>query len=176
MKNLYRAIIAKFELPETKAKFTEKEISPVTYIDLYAGQEQFEENFELFSQPAILVDWDVDYQTDPAMATVTIYCCYEQLRDTSNISLNRELGLKFLDYVAIIDEVMGTVESETTGKLDVVTEGFHKMDSIVDVYLLTYECSFKGRKNPLSKYQEGDYDKLGLTGQLVQNMNVEFDD
>ena len=172
MKTFYKKLIEVFEKPENKAKFTDKGISPVSYIDIYAGQEQFEENFELFAQPALLVDWDVDYGGDTPTATVTLYCCYEQLRDTSNISLNRDLGLKFLDYIDCIDEIVQTIETEKTGKLNLVSEGFNKMDSIVDIYLLTYECSYLGRKNPLSKYQAGDYDTLDLK----PNLTVEFDD
>ncbi len=166
MNTFYNKVIAVFENPETKAKFTDKGISPVSYIDLYAGQDLNEENFELFSQPALLVDWDLNYQSDTPTATVTLYCCYEQLRDTSNISMNRDLGLKFLDFVATIDAIASTIESETTGKLEIVSEGLKNMDSIVDIYLLTYECSYSGRKNPLSKYQAGDYDKLNLDGNL----------
>lgn len=171
MKTFYNKVITVFEKPETKAKFTDQGISSVGYIDLYAGQDLNEENFELFSQPALLIDWDVDYAGDVPKATVTFYCCFEQLRDTSSISLNKDLGLKFLDYIATIDEVAGTIDSETTGKLNLISEGFNKMDSIVDIYLLTYECSFKSRKNPLDKYQAGDYDKLNSNGKLVH----EFD-
>lgn len=171
MKTFYNKVIAVFEITENKAKFTDQNISPVGYIDLYAGQDLDESNFELFSQPALFIDWDVDYSGDTPRATVTFYCCFEQLRDTSNISLNKELGLKFLDYIATIDEVAGTIDSETTGKLNLVSEGFNKMDSIVDIYLLTYECSFKGRKNPLDKYQAGDYDTLDLK----RNLTIEFD-
>ena len=172
MKTFYKKAIEVFEKPETKTKFTSQNISPVSYIDLYAGQDLNEENFELFSQPALFIDWDIDYSGDVPRATVTFYCCFEQLRDTSNISLNKDLGLKFLDYIDIIDEVAGTIETEISGKLELVSEGFNKMDSIVDIYLLTYECSYSGRKNPLSKYQAGDYDKLNLEG----NLTVEFDD
>ena len=171
MKTFYNKLIEVFEKPENKAKFTDQNIAPVEYVDIYAGQDQFEENFELFSRPALLVDWDLNYQSDTPTATVTLYCCYEQLRDTSNISMNRELGLKFLDYIDIIDEVATTIETEVSGKLELVSEGFNKMDSIVDIYLLTYECSYSGRKNPLDKYQAGDYDKLNLDG----NLKYEFD-
>ena len=172
MKLFYKKVIETFEAQVNKDKFTAKNIAPVSYIDIYAGQDQFEENFELFAQPALLIDWDIDHSTDIPTVTVNLYCCYEQLRDTSNISMNRDLGLKFLDFVATIDAIASTIESETTGKLEIVSEGFNKMDSIVDIYLLTYECSFKGRKNPLSKYQAGDYDTLDLK----PNLTVEFDD
>jgi hypothetical protein len=172
MKTFYKKVLAVFENPETKAKFTDQEIPAVDYIDLYAGQDLNEENFELFSHPALFIDWDIDYSDDTPRATITFYCCFEQLRDTSNISLNRELGLKFLDYIATIDQVAGTIETEETGKLEIVSEGFNKMDSIVDIYLLTYECSYLGRKKPLDKYQAGDYDTLDLKG----NLTIEFDD
>lgn len=169
MKAFYNKLIEAFELNENKDKFGDN--TPVEYIDIYAGQDQFEENFELFQRPALLVDWDIDYSGDTPRATVTLYCCYEQLRDTSNISLNRDVGLQFLDYIETIDSIARTIESEETGKLELVSEGFNKMDSIVDIYLFTYECSFKGRKKPLDKYQAGDYDTLDLSS----NLTVDFD-
>lgn len=170
MKSFYKKVIEVFEAQATKDKFTDQNISPVSYIDIYAGQDQFEENFELFAQPALLIDWDIDHSTDVPTVTVNFYCCYEQLRDTSNISLNRELGLKFLDFVATIDEVARTIESEATGKLELVSEGFNKMDSIVDIYLFTYSCSGKAQKSP-RQYEEGDYDTLDLKS----NLTIEFD-
>jgi hypothetical protein len=166
MKTFYKKLIQTIELPDNQSKFTDQNIAPVQYIDIYAGQDQFEENFELFARPAVLVDWDINYDGDQPSATINLYCCYEQLRDTSNISLNRELGLKFLDYIAIIDEMVRTIESEETGKLELVSEGFNKMDSIVDIYLFTYKCSFTERKNP-RLYVEGGYETIDLKGKIV---------
>jgi hypothetical protein len=171
MKTFYNKLNEVFTKPETKAKFTSQGISPVGYIDLYAGQDLNEDNFELFTANALFVDWDIDHTSKPPIATLTFYCCYEQLRDTSNISLNQELGLKFLAYKDTIDEVVTTIETNTSGKLNLLKEGFNKMDSIVDIYLLTYECSFNGRKNPLDKYQAGDYN----TVDLKPTLNIEFD-
>lgn len=172
MKTFYNKVIQEFNKAENQQKFHDKGVPFVQYIDLYAGQEQFEENHELFAQPAILIDWDVDYKSDPATATVTIYACYEQLRDTSNISLNRDAALGFLDYVGVVDDIMQSIECETTGKLEIVAEGFNKMDSIVDIYLLTYECSYMGRKSPQDKYRDGDYDTLNLTGQIQNKYDI----
>jgi len=169
MKAFYQKLIAEFAKPETQAAFTGQGLAPVGYIDLYAGQDQDEANFELFAQPAVLVDWEIDYE-EPTKATVNVYACYEQLRDTSNISLNRDLGLKFLDFISCVDAVVSKIESETTGKMDIISEGFNKMDSIVDIYLLTYECSFRGRNNPAAKYQPGDYNDLNLTGTLKYDL------
>lgn len=172
MKDFFKKVITTFEAAKNKQLFTDQNISPVGYIDLYAGQDQYEENFELFSQPALFVDWDIDYGGDTPLVTVNLYCCYEQLRDTSNISANRDLALGFLDFVATINTIAQTIESEDTGKLELASEGFNKMDSIVDIYLFTYTCSGKQTKNP-QQYVEGDYDTLDLQANLVQKL--EFD-
>lgn len=171
MKTFYNKLLATFALADNKAKFTDKNIAPVNYLDLYAGQDLYEENFELFTQPAVFVDWNVDYTGDVPIATLTLYCCYEQLRDTSNISLNKELGLKFLEYIDCIHSIVAPIESETTGKMELVNEGFNKMDSIVDIYLLTYECNYTGRKNPLQNYEEGEIENLDLTGNLKYELD-----
>jgi hypothetical protein len=165
MKVFYNRVIAEFEKEATIEKFNSKGVPAVGYVDLYAGQDQNEDNFELFAQPAVFIDWDIDHRSNPPVATITIYACFEQLRDTSNISANRDLGLKFLDYISTIDEVISGIETESTGKPVLITEGFNKMDSIVDIYLLTYECSYQ-RKNPRDEYQEGCYDSLKLGGSL----------
>ncbi len=94
MKAFYKKVIETFEAQENKDKFTAQNIAAVNYIDIYAGQDQFEENFELFAQPALLIDWDIDHSTDVPTVTINFYCCYEQLRDTSNISLNRQIRFK----------------------------------------------------------------------------------
>ncbi len=166
MKLFYKKLIETIELQSNQDLFTAQNIAPVQYIDIYAAQDQFEENFELFARPAVLVDWDINHDGDQPSATINLYCCYEQLRDTSNISLNRELGLKFLDYIATIDSIVRTIESEETGKLELVSEGFNKMDSIVDIYLFTYKCSFTARKNPRT-YVEGDYETMDLKPKIV---------
>jgi len=171
MKKFYNAVMAEFEKEAVKELFTEQGISPVRYIDLYAGQDQFEENFELFAQNALLLEWEIDHEGDTPIATITLYCCFEQLRDTSNISQNKELALKFLDYIATIAKVVESIETESTGKPELISEGFNKMDSIVDIYLLSYRCSYTRAKE--SKYQDGDYDTLDLNKNLVQKFDLD---
>ncbi|HEX8575343.1 MAG TPA: hypothetical protein VF677_03535 [Flavobacterium sp.] len=170
MKAFYTKLIETFEKPSNKQLFLSQNISPVGYIDLYAGQDQFEDNFELFAQPALLVDWNIDHSGDVPAVNINFYCCYEQLRDTSNRSLNRYLGLKFLDYVATVDQIVRGIESEATGKMELVTEGFNKMDSIVDIYLLTYTCNGKKLKSP-QQYEEGTYDTLKLQTNLTYDID-----
>lgn len=174
MKNFYQKIIKTFDKEDTMDRFIEQNISPVRYIDIYAGQDLDPENFELFSSTSLLVEWNIDHSQKPAVANVTFHVGYEQLRDTSNISLNRELGLKFLDYIDLINEILSEIESESTGKLNLINEGFNQMDSIVDVYLLQYECSYNGKtKNPQNDYLEGSYENLKLNGHLINKFDFD---
>ena len=173
MKEFYNKIIEKFKSEEVLDEFIKDSVSPPKYIDIYAGQDLDEDNFDLFGDNSLFVDWDIDHTTEPPTATVTFRLAYEQLRDTSNISLNRELGLKFLTYVEQVHSTLEGFESEKTGKLVLTKEGFNKMDSIVDIYILEYECSYTGRKNPQRNINEGSYDKVRLSGQLVEK--IEYD-
>jgi hypothetical protein len=174
MKKFYNAVMAEFEKEAIIELFTAQSISPVKYIDLYAGQDQFEENFELFQQNALLVEWEIDYEGDTPIATITLYCCFEQLRDTSNISQNKALALQFLDYVDTIAQVVESIETESTGKPELISEGFNKMDSIVDIYLLTYQCSYTGRTKA-NKYQDGEFETFDVGKNLVQKFDFDFD-
>jgi hypothetical protein len=171
MKDFYKKTIEAFEKPENKALFEDKKIPVVDYIDLYAGQDLNEENFELFAQPALLLEWEIDHLSKPPIATITCYCCYEQLRDTSNKSMNREMALKFLDYVELIKDVITTVLTEKTGVPELISEGFNKMDSIVDIYLLTFRCSYTAKeKHP---YLEGAIENL-QTNRTIRTGEVNY--
>ena len=62
-------------------------------------------------------------------------------------------------------------ESETTSKLKLIHEGFNKMDSIVDVYLLEYTCAYIGRNSKKNRLV-GSFDNLQLSGQLVDKYDI----
>ncbi|WP_312310982.1 hypothetical protein [Empedobacter brevis] len=169
MKSFYNKLIEKFQSETILDEFIKEGISPPKYIDIYAGQDLDEDNFELFRDNSLFVDWEIDHTSEPPTATITFRLAYEQLRDISNISLNRELGLKFLDYIDQVHKTLNGFESEKTGKLELTKEGFNKMDSIVDIYILEYECSYI-RKNPQRNILEGSYDNLRLSGKLKYDL------
>lgn len=169
MKAFYKKLIQTLEEGDNKALFVQKDITPPKYIDLFADQYFNPEAFDLFHANAVLVEWDIDHNTAPSLATITAHCCYEQLRFTDNTSKNRELGLLFLDYIRLVDKIIRTIESKNTGKLKLVNEGFQKMDSIVDVYLLTYQCSYTPDQETPT-YQDGAYEGLDMDGNLVKKI------
>lgn len=168
MKAFYTTLLEVLQSNSFKQELATAGISPLQLIDLYRQQEHFDENFDLFAN-SVLVEWEIDYIKNPAIATITLHCCYEQLRDTSNLSNNPEHALKFFDFYELIDQAVRTIETSDTGKLSLTHEGQDKMDSIVDVYLLTYECSYTGRKKP-AHTQDGDFETLVIEGQLKKEL------
>jgi len=141
MKTFYNRILEEFDKGSVRQKYLDLGISPIGYIDMYAGQEMNEGNFELFACPALLLEWSIDY-SGGSIANVTFYLCYERLGEFSSISQFRDNSLKILDFINVTRQILNGLESPSTGKLNLVSENFHKLDSIVDVYVLNFECSY----------------------------------
>ena len=173
MKLFYKKLIATFGKEEVKDQYRTKGIKPPQFIDLYAGQEYNPEVFEGHNYPAILVDWSIDYRNQPPIATLNFHLCYEQIRDTSSLGKNTEEALKFIDFIWITDEVLKTIETEHTGKLSLITEGHKLDDTVVDVYDLSYQCSYSGKlAAPQTRYIKGQIENLtqrqGLYAKLLE--------
>lgn len=172
MKLFYEKLLATFAKEEIKDKYRTSGITPPQFIDLYAGQDFNPEAFEVCSFPAILVSWSIDYRSTPPTATLDFSLCYEQLRDTSNIGTHTNEALKFLDFISITDEALKTIETQHTGKLNLMTEGNKLDDTVVDVYNLSYLCSYNGKlAEPKTNYIPGQIENLttrqGLYAKLL---------
>ncbi len=161
MNLFYKKLIATFKKEETKDLYRTKGIPAPKFVDLYAGQDVIPEKFEVVPFPALLVDWTIDYRSNPPIATLNFSLLYEQLRDTSNFGKNTNEALKFIDFVSITDEVLKTIETEHTGKLNLTTEGNKLDDTVVDVYNLSYQCSYSGKlPAPQTGYIKGEIENL----------------
>lgn len=172
MRLFYEKLITTYKTEAVKDQYRTKGIVPPQFIDLYAGQDYNPEAFEIHNYPALLVDWSIDYRSQPPVATLNFSLCYEQLRDTSNLGVNTDEALKFIDFVAITDEVLKTIETLHTGKLTLITEGHKLDDTVVDVYNLSYQCSYSGKlPEPQTGYLKGQIenltDKRGLYAKLL---------
>lgn len=172
MKLFYNKLIATFKKEETKDRYRTEGIKPPQFIDLYAGQDVIPEKFEAMNYPALLLDWVIDYKAVPPVATLNFHLCYEQLRDTSNLGKNTDEALKFIDFISITDEVLKTIETEHTGKLNLASEGNKLDDTVVDVYDLSYQCSYSGKLvAPQTGYLKGQIENLtqrqGLYAKLL---------
>lgn len=173
MKLFYNKLIATFKKEETKDRYRTAGIKPPQFIDLYAGQDVIPEKFEAMNYPALLLDWVIDYKAVPPVATLNFHLCYEQLRDTSNLGRNTDEALKFIDFIEITDEVLKTIETKHTGKLNLASEGNKLDDTVVGVYDLSYQCSYSGKlAAPQTGYLKGQIENLtqrrGLYAKLLE--------
>ena len=163
MKLFYNKLIATFKKEETKDRYRTAGVKPPQFIDLYAGQDVIPEKFEAMNYPALLLDWVIDYKAVPPVATLNFHLCYEQLRDTSNLGRNTDEALKFIDFIEITDEVLKTIETKHTGKLNLASEGNKLDDTVVDVYDLSYQCSYSGKlAAPQTGYVTGEIENLSV--------------
>jgi hypothetical protein len=171
MKNFYNKLHEVFDKQETKDTFINQGVPPVRYIDLYAGQEYDPQNFEAHLFPAVFVRWSIDYKQSPPIATLTFRLCYEQLRDMSNISQHKQEALKFIDFIALVDAAIKSIETLSTGKISLMSEDLSIEDTVVDVYILTYHCSYVGKQSaPQTKYLQGTVDDIMLQSKLMASL------
>lgn len=172
MKSFYSQLHTVFSKEETKDLYRQQGIVPVQFIDLYAGQDYMEEFFEVHLFPAIFVRWSINYaDNNNGVATLTFRLAYEQLRDMSNLGQNKAEGLKFIDFINITDKILKTIETETTGKLHLISEDLNIEETVVDVFTLTYQCAYYGKqKAPQTKGMQGDYDAVTITKQLKNRL------
>lgn len=142
MKAFYKKIIETFGKEEIKDLYRLKGIPNPNFIDLYAGQDYDAESFELYSCPAIFINWTIDHRSIPAVASITFRLCFEQMRDTSNLGRNTEEALKFIDFIDITDGILKKIETESTGKLNPGSEELNLEPIVIDQYILNYTCSY----------------------------------
>ena len=169
MRELYLKIIDTFTKNEDiKDQYRTAGLKPVQYVDLYAGQDVNPEYFELQIYPALYISFNFDHRPVPILATITIRCCYEQLRDTSSLSATTAEALKFLDFIEKTDEILQTVETERFGKLTTATTDQQIEETVTDEFVLTYTASYT--KKPV-EFRTGNIDditvKAGLYTQLL---------
>lgn len=171
MKTFYNALHAAFEKAENAAKFTAKGLQKPKVIDLYAGQDYSPEYFETRPMPAVFVSWDIDYNAEPFTASIQIRLAYEQLRDTSNISLSKDKALEFFDLADIVDDIIKNISTEHTGLMTLVHEGQELEPTVVDVYVLDYECAYYGKKQTRQRETlPGDIDDVETTKGLYKHI------
>ena len=149
MKTFYKKLLETFEKESTKDLYRKNGLMPIQFVDIYAEQDLIPEWFEAHHYPALLVSWNINHQTDVAMANITFHLCYKQLHDTSNLGTNTDLALKFLDFIEITDKVLKGIESPNTGKLYLLNKQNKIDETITDTYLLNYQCNYTGKQKNL---------------------------
>lgn len=174
MKEFYNKITNVLTNEQAIEKFTENSVKAVQQVDLYRGQYLYEEEFEQLLLPTVLVEFTINHETQKA--TIILHCCWEQIFESDNKSVDQESALKLFDFVDVIFDLTNDLESENTGKLKIISEGTQKDDTPTNVYLLTFECSYMGRvKKASDKYNYATGDDLSTVGTIKPKVIQNYD-
>ena len=167
MKELFLKMIDVFTKDETiKDQYRTAGVTPPQFVDLYAGQDKSPEYFEAPIYPALFVSFSIDHRQTPNLGTITVRCCYEQLRDTSSLSQNTSEALKFMDFIEITDSILDGMESPRFGKLEPATTDQEIEETVTDEFVLTYTASYI--KKPKQK-RSGIIDDINLINNAFKN-------
>jgi hypothetical protein len=164
MKAFYIALLDYFEANQNR--FTDLNLKPIKHIDFYAGQDQDPESFPNLFFPSLLFSWSINYETEPATVNLEFRIVFENLRDTSNLSQNKETALLFFDMAKLVDNLLKEMDIEELGALHLVFEGLETQPTVTDVYLLNYEANICKLKTRTRTYLEVDIEELELAGEL----------
>lgn len=164
---MYRA----FEV--NRAKFEKYDLSPNFFIDVYRSQPLEPELYEYFSLPAIFVDYDIQGQgkNKPRLVTMTLHIVTDEMPDASNISQQRDTGLKRFLYHYIIQEILEGSRLGNSTALKFISE------NIVDAPVINYHnqvYQFESYLEDLAGTPEeidyGMIELLKLQGGLVDHL------
>ncbi len=150
--------------------FASKGLPPVRYYDLYKGQYQSLDLFDVMPLPAVLFQWQLNHQEETAY--ISIHLVYELVRDTSSRSLSQENSLKFFEYIDALHSLLYNLESENTGKLETVSFEPVDMEAVGIVHLLNYKCSYDDNSGNIYdrfNYTDGD-GEVSVNGTLKESI------
>jgi hypothetical protein len=109
---LYNTILNKFE--DKKQLLIDAGITEALMVDMFMGQPNNPDAFEM-TTPAVFIDYSIDWQNEVVYIDAHVIMDYEQ--ETENFSLNRELGLRYLNLLAFVRYCLHGLKSEDLGKM-----------------------------------------------------------
>lgn len=150
----------------TSARFAEESLKPVKHYNLYRGQYEAPERFELFKCPAVFVDFSISWEGNQASnmgeCTVNLHVVTEALADpSSDNTINQLAGLEILKYHAIIKELTEGVESTETGKLACTREA-PNLTGVLPAYIMSFSSSIAKEDMDAGNYLDGDIEDVQI--------------
>ncbi len=158
MKAFYKKLIEKLTSAAAVQTYKDAGLNPVRLVDFYRQQYLEQQSFDVLVLPAVLLQYSIVYPNEPnknGEALITLHLCYEQLRDTSNVSKSIDKALEYLDFVDCTFGLIKNLESDYTGKLKLIGDNNNKDDAIINVHLLNFQASYSGKM--VSNVEKWDY-------------------
>jgi len=168
MKDLFNKIQEKLTDSDAVALFEAKGLTPIKYFDLFKGQFQSPELFDVLPLPAVLFQWNLNIEENTVY--ISLHFGWEQVRDTSQISASQNKALKFFDYINTIHELINRLESTNTSKLEAVSFEPIDLASVGVAHQLNYKCEYTD--NSSSIYNRFDWTpgdaEIETPGQIIK--------
>jgi hypothetical protein len=112
---VYKELTDFFNLPETKARFTDNGLPELKQMDINLGQPDNPQGFELF-YPAIFIDWEEikPSENDPVNLNISFHVIQEAGAQTENFSNRIDKGLEYVRVLKKIQEVFTNFSASNT--------------------------------------------------------------
>lgn len=170
MKALYLAILKSVE--DNAEMFTEIDLQPPVFIDLYDSQPEIPDQFE-FMCPALFVDYSIAWEKHGAQrigtATVEVHVLTGDTPSTANISKRLPEGLQKIDYYETVVDVLEGLATEETSGLVLTSERPISTDYF-NYHLLTFNCTISRKIGRLRRFIDGIIEKIPISGQIKQKL------
>jgi len=163
------------KLEQNKVKFESAGLNGDFFIDVYRSQPFQPELYEYFSLPAIFVDYSMAGQgaNNPRLITLTLHIIVDELPDASNISEQKEYGLKRFSYCLLLQSILEGCILDKTSRLKFISE--NPIDEpVVNYHSQTYEFEVYLQDMLVdSKRIFGEFERLNIYGSLKNKKHSE---
>ncbi len=152
-------------------KFTEVNLPPFAFFDIYRSQPLQPELYEYFPLPAIFVDYTMRGQgvNQPRIVTMTLHIVTDEMPDASNISEQKNEGVKRFMYNLLLQEILDGSKLGKTTALSFVNE------EVIDAPVINYHTqSYEFEAYVLDMIGNideviGQFDSLNIFGSIHKN-------
>jgi hypothetical protein len=161
--SLYNAI------EQNKNKFEKNGLSGDFFIDVYRSQPYEPELYEYFSLPALFIDYSMTGQgkNQPRLITMTVHVITDEMPDASNISEQKEAGLKRFTYCLLLQSILEGCRFEKSTPVRFVSENIID-EPVINYHSQTYEFEVYLDDMITDVSQVfGEFERLNIYGGLI---------
>jgi len=157
MKNLYLKINEKIKA--SNDQFTNRNLPLIQHIDLYNGEDLLPEAYKQYPLPALFTDYKIDWEKQ--ILNLKLHVLLAKGESTASTSANQLEALKVFDTYDLIKHLLIGLESESTGKLQLIGEESIS-SNIVNYQTIDFNCRIE--KTALEvKFTESGCASLNIT-------------
>ncbi len=135
MKNIYLKINEKIKASDDQ--FTSRGLPLIKHIDLFNGEDLLPEAYKQYTLPALFTEYKIDWEKQ--ILNLKLHVLLAKGESTANTSDNQLEALKVFDTYNLIKNLMIGLESESTGKLQLVGEE-STSSNLINYQMIDFNC------------------------------------